>query len=441
LREVGRFCKFVKRNFRALFPGVKRRRPVTIEQYLQVSNASPAVKAAIKRADAKLVEMGVGFDTPIPKSLAKRWASRKLFVKVENNLYDSEQGRKDKAPRGIQAASAPFIARVGPAFVPIQNAVKASWGLNHAVCFTSGVSAVDIGSYLDVEGQVFENDVTSWDASICQQLCQLEVWLARRLGAPRTVIDLMNANVNVRGWTTHGLKYWGPGTRKSGDPYTSLFNSILNGLMHMYCIVRSGVSLDTALRSVRMCVQGDDNIMVYPRWMRPRFDLLLKLGFKADCIHRPSLATAEFCSCRFFRHAGGWVLGPKLGRVMCKVGHFVDLPLSLDRLAVLRGVALGFLAAASYVPGLCNLVQAILMLTAGVQAHFLSAWMRDYSMKFESVEMDDSSRLANLFMDYEYYGVDTREVTCPKAIGGGFGVLSLALFDRDTSGPKSIFRV
>lgn len=434
---VSDFCGFVRKFHRMLFPGIHKRKAVSLDVYLKASNASPAVKAAIQRAGAKLQSLGITQDSILDSEFLRKASTRKAFVKVENNLYNTPVGIKDKAPRLIQGARPEFIALVGPAFYSIQSAIKECWSTNFMACFTSSVTAVQIGEYLNVPGQVFENDVSSWDASICTQLCELEVWLAKRFGAQRAVVDLMIANIKTHGRTTHGLTYSVNGTRKSGDPYTSCMNSVLNGLLHIYCFWKAGISVDTLRKSLRMCVQGDDNIMVYPKWMKPRFNLLLDLGFKSDNLYRKSLLEAEFCSNRFYVHDGGYVLGPKIGRVLSKFGHFSDLPVHLDVLGVLRGVAMGYKHCASYVPGLGQLMNQVINDTSGHLEIFPKIY--DFKVEYVEVSVSKEKRIINYYRDLCYYKLDTSGLKMPR-----FGQLLShwkfeVLFDRDTDGPKALF--
>jgi hypothetical protein len=412
--EVQRFIKWVKVNFRELFPGFRWHWPASDESYLRNSNASPSVKAAVRRAMDRLHARGIFHDSVLNRVQLYKWTTRKAFIKMENNCYVCPEGVENKPPRLIQGAQPEFIALVGPTFMTIQAEVKRVWGGDFPIKFTSGVSARDCAQHVNVPAWlVFENDVSSWDASMCEGLGELECWLAKQFGAGRAVLDLMKANINTHGVTTHGCVYSIRGTRKSGDPYTSVFNSIINGLMHVYCICRgrraaaeplgdrqvnasiprslpvlvSIIGVSEALRIVRMLVQGDDNLLVHHPNYRPDFSLLLKLGFKADNIYRKHLMLAEFCSCYMYRLKDGALsFGPKLGRVLLKFLNFVRPPLHLDPLGMARGVALGFTGASMFVPGMRAVIDRILELTSGHEA--ILPKDEEYRMVFAKEEGD-----------------------------------------------------
>lgn len=427
--EVNRFCRWVKTNFCILFKGHWKCRPITVEQYLLKSNATPQVKASILRASQRLLEQGISHETKLSSKTLHRFSKRKAFIKTENNLYKTPNGEKMKAPRLIQGAQAEFIALVGPMFVPIQHMIKTIWDGSNGIMFTCGKTNVEIGKYLDFPGKVFENDVSSWDASICRPLCELEVFMARKFGATKIVLDLMNANISTHGSTTHGFKYSVDGTRKSGDPYTSLFNSILNALIHVYCFVRNGHDVSTVLSNVRMCVQGDDNIMIYNS-MSPRFNLILRLGFKSECINRRDLGEAEFCSARFYRANGSWVLFPKIGRVLAKLAYFVDPP-KCDLRQVLRGVAIGYQNCCC-IPGFKELQQLVARV-AGF-GPILIPKQEDFRITNAVCYCTEEEDIYNKYLNYNYYGVDVSEAVKQYPIG-----LSTVLFDRDTAGPQTLF--
>lgn len=453
--EVKMFIRWVKACFRELFPGFRWHWPATNEAYLRNSNASPSVKAAIQRAMTKLAERGVTHSSVLSRSELYKWTTRKAFVKMENNCYKTPWGVVDKPPRCIQGAQPEFIALVGPTMMTIQAELKRIWGKQFSLMFTSGVSAVDCASHVDIPGWVvFENDVSSWDASICEDLCRLEVWLAKQFGAGRAVLDLMSANINTHGFTTHGARYKIKGTRKSGDPYTSLMNSILNTLMHIWAFVRKAcpdkterqksfgfADVSDLLRKVRVIVQGDDILVVFHPSLKPDFHVLWLLGFKADNIYRKHIMHAEFCSCYVYRLADGRAcFGPKLGRVLGKFLCFVCPPVHEYPLAMARGVALGFANAACYVPGLQFVVDRILALTDGSEV--VKPRFEEYRMLFPEAKGDVGCN--NYWSDLRYGRVHAPDGYFAKfwrkvKFGDCLDVQCHEWpFCRETAGPQSV---
>jgi hypothetical protein len=459
--EMQRFCKWVKTvGLSVLMPTFKKHWPASFSSYIRHSNASPAVKAAVQRARSKLDLEGITEQSVLSRTQLYKWTQRKAFIKMENNLYCTPLGINWKPPRLIQGAQPEFVALVGPTFMTIQAEIKRCMSINDQFVFTSGISSIDAASHVNIPGwNIFENDVSSWDASMDVELSKLECWIAEELGAGRAVVDLMKSNVKTHGFTTHGCKYSIPGTRKSGDPFTSCFNSLINALMHLYCFVkgqaeRKGKCMNDraaihwltfeCLCLVRMLVQGDDDLAVYHPSLRPRFDLLLKLGFKADNIHRNSIMEAEFCSCHIFRLKDGRLsFGPKMGRLLMKFLSFIEPPLHESPLSMARGVAIGHYPSASFIPGLKAVLDRVLVLTANVKA--VKPKNDEYKMKFESaegLEIDNT-----YFMDQRYGNFPMRETFRKFWQTAEFGSdLSLCnyhrvMFNKDSIGPTELTRL
>jgi len=446
LREMASFVKFVKKNFKHLFPRHKKRRSFGIDQYLDNSNASPGVKQAIRRAHDELEARGITEDSSLSYNELYKMTTRKSFVKVEVNLYNSPAGYKNKAPRLIQGATPEFIALVGPAFMAIQQEIKRIWGKKHFVWFTSGAKSKELADYItEFESwKIFENDVSSWDASMHEELGKLEVWIAKQFGARRAVLDLMTANIHTHGVTSKGVKYKVKGTRKSGDPYTSLFNSVINGLIHLYCLHKSGVPVTGFKDAVRMVVQGDDNLMRHPPQLQVDWSIIEKLGFKAENLYREDEYQAEFCSSRLYPvddGKNGFCFGPKLGRVLNKLLCFTNPPKNEHPMAIARGVAMGMREMASYVPHLGVVVDSLLAQTEGHEA--ISVKQESWRMNY-SFQKPDMSRYP--YAMSSVYGLDTSDQKMltkqlsQLKIGGSIGTPFInCLFDKDTSATKVLY--
>ena len=371
---VGGFVRWVKRHYREVFPKLSKLglvKELPFSEYIRKSNAAPGVKKQLIRTHAELDEQKITSETPLNRAQVKKWTVRKSFVKVENLCYRSPAGVLNKAPRLIQGAQPEFICLVGPWIAALQEKVKRDWNANNFICFTSSVSNLKAAQQLtSVSGTVLEDDVSAWDASYGQYLCELEVWLCEQWGVPVATQQLMRANINTRGATPHGVTYVGGAMRKSGDPYTSLFNSVMNGLLHLYIYCQHyGVSVAGARLSLRMLVQGDDNAMTFRQVVNlpPFQNMMLQLGFKAEAIFRPCLGLVQFCSMRLTRCGEGWVFVPKAGRVISKLGFFVNPP-DIDPLILVRGTALGLWEGCHQHPLMAAFLGRLLELTKGVEA-------------------------------------------------------------------------
>jgi len=335
------FIFFCHENLYKLIPRVKLE-PVTIDHYLKESNAQPSVKNAIRKTRLRMEADGVDYNTRLDQKSLYKYTTRKSFVKVENLNYGSKCGVLEKAPRLIQGARPEFIAWVGPFFTTLQKYFAQCLNGSKGVMFTSGISNVEAANFImQGPGHLFENDVSAWDSSVHPLWCIFEGVIAKLYGAPRLVVDLMMANVDTHGVTSQGFKYKVPGTRKSGDPFTSVFNSILNAMMHLFilCTV-TGKKFDLIVKQCRMLVMGDDNLMRVPVKINFK-DHCLQLGFKSTGCYRSQFYEAEYCSSILVPCSKGYCFIPKPGKMLAKFGYFVDPPLYMDPSVLLFGVVNG----------------------------------------------------------------------------------------------------
>jgi len=443
--EMSHYCDWVKSNLSVLIPGWRKCRPVPFAEYVRRSNASVSVKTTLIRTKLALDAAGIGTDM-VPQGVAHKWTTRKSFVKVENNLYLSPAERltgKPKAPRLIQGASPEFICLMGPITMAVQDMIKKSWNKTNWAYFTSGATNAEVGKYVaDGGGLIQEDDVSSYDSSICSAICELEAWLMEKLGATPLQLQLFRANISTHGWTSRGIRYKVDGTRKSGDPWTSVFNSLLNGCMHLWAYVRlSGIGVRTAVKHYRIVVQGDDSLARHPGVKLDFKSMLAKLGFECICIYRSSLYDAEFCNSLVYQTVKGPIMGPKVGRVLAKLGYFNNPPLRAAPKSILRGIALGFQQVAKFVPLLMPLVDRLLRITQGHKAVFTAD--NEWQMKMCGAE---GLEIENLFLMKRRYDLSHRQLAdmassistweLGQDISGGFFPLVL---DRDTDARKAIF--
>jgi len=338
----------------------------------------------------------------------KKWTKRSAFVKVEGNIYRSDQGRKIKASRLIQGAQPEYIAMLGPWFAALQKSIKKDWSKDNFICFTSGVSMKEAADLLVNSGltEILEDDIGKFDASIHKEWCKFEVWLAKYFGAPRVILDLMVSNIKTHGTTSTGCVYSVEGTRKSGDPFTSLFNSILNGIMHLYIYCKeNNISVCSAKNSLCMLVQGDDNALVHGvgsvkiNWKAHMLDF----GFESVATYKKNWSMLEFCSNRMYPCDEGYVFAPKVGKVIAKLGYYTNPPhpRTVNLRGMVKGTALGLYNAAYVVPPLRAYLDRILELTEGTEA--VMCKLEEWKMLGVKCEPNVETMLAlNTVYDWDY---------------------------------------
>jgi hypothetical protein len=436
--------EWAKTNHKSLFPNVHYVSSLSFDAYLLGSNASPSVKRILRKTYDRMKEDGHDEESILTKCLKYRWTSRSSFVKVENNLYCSPAGVTLKAPRMIQGAQPEYICIVGPWIAALQILLKRRWGSDNFLCFTSGLSAKALADAIDKPNWLkLEDDLGKFDTSIRRPWCEYEVWLCEKFGAPRAVLDLMSANISTHGHTHHGITYKVDGTRKSGDPFTSLFNSVINGIAHLYLYCKyTNKTVEQAKESIVMILQGDDNVLTHAEKRQfPWQKGMATLGFDSKAMYREE-DTVEFCSNRLYRTTDGLVFGPKPGKVLAKFGYIINPPLGVSRESLMRGVALGLQKQCNFIPPIKVVIDRVLDLTSNHKAVFCNKYM-EHKMKvskfYESTPEID-------YQLYEQYGWNTemqhqfKQIVATSVLGGDFNhPYAQLLFDRDTSGPQSIF--
>jgi hypothetical protein len=366
LRE---YCRWVRQNLRCLLPRVYKVNSMTFDNWVAQCGSSSAVKALYKRCRAELDDKGIDENTKLTREALWAMTTRSGFVKVENLLAAFGDLRSGKAPRLIQAAQLEMTVLTGPWMAAFQAVVQRRWNKNNNICFTSGVRADDAARLIDRPDFVFlEDDISAYDSSIDEQLLRLEVACCKACGAPAAVIDLMMTNIMTHGATGTGCVYSVRGTRKSGDTYTSVWNSLHNAFIHVFNMHRANpeMRLDDLLAGIFILVQGDDSLMAHWRGLkRPDWQkAMLELGFKAVATYREHLEDAEFCSCLVYGREGERCFAPKPGRVIAKFGHFVNPPVNVDPLSLLRGVCIGLMPTCRDVPPIRAVLERVMVLTA-----------------------------------------------------------------------------
>jgi hypothetical protein len=274
--------------------------------------------------------------------------------------------------------------------------------------------------------------------------------LCKAFGAPRAVLDLMTANIKTHGATPHGWSYKCDGTRKSGDPYTSLMNSIINGLSHLYLYCKwTGRSVGSARRSLKMLVQGDDNLMRhFERQKFPFQEGMAGLGFESEAFYRSDVDQVEFCSSRIYLTNNGYVFGPKPGKVLAKFGYIVNPPANVSQGSMMRGIALGLQRQVNFIPPLKVVVDRVLKLTEGSVAYvprgfkFTPFDLVEDTMKISKPHESTVDVMFNL--ETNYYWSNTHQEKFEEQVNNlefGDSIRGIAdlLLDRDTGGPQDIF--
>lgn len=434
---------FAKKHHEEFFPKMHKVVAVAWDEYILRTNASPSVKAALERTMLELHKQGINAHSRLTSAVIHKYTKRGGFTKVENNLYRTPWGEFDKAPRLIQSGSLEYIALVGPWIMALQDLVKRRWNEEFNIMFTSGKTTEQTAEFITaVPGLKLEDDIGKFDTSVGVEWCNYEVWLATKFGAPLAVRQLMHANIKTHGTTTCGWKYKVPGTRKSGDPFTSVFNSIINGLSHAFLFCRaSGLTPKEARerRLLRMIVQGDDNVLVHaPGYTVDWVAGMAELGFESVALYRQHYEDIEFCSSRLYDVGGKYVFGPKPGRVLAKLGYIIDRPAGVSPESMVRGIAMGLRNQCNHIPPVRVVIDRLLELTSGHKAYYKSEFVEH---KMTSGRLYECNSDIALSLDRTYGWSPTHQAqfaakVATMQLGDDYsGTHVELLFRRDTSGP------
>jgi len=220
-----------------IFPGIEKVKSLDFETWISRVGSRPSVIRMYHEAWESLKQLGITQFTKLDLQQLKTYTKRSCFIKVENLLYRTKEGLLKKAPRMISGASPYFVVLVGPWIMALQDALKESWNEDHFITTACGKSGEDIGRWAwkhRLRRYYIEDDISKFDSS-CQRDClKFEHQLYQSFGAPVAVNQLIYANIRTNAKTRFGIRYYTPDGRKSGDPYTSLGNGIINAIMHLY---------------------------------------------------------------------------------------------------------------------------------------------------------------------------------------------------------------
>jgi hypothetical protein len=229
--------------------------------------------------------------------LTRRDERCNLFVKDE--LYLGKLPNTFK-PRMIWSPSDLIIAKFSPFFHQLSKHLSRVYNVDNNVLYASGITPSDLGTWVEEKCAQFpiitESDVSNWDGSIGPTMLSLEEYFLNTKvhGGP----DL--GELSRRWRNMDGIHFGSDGPdlrlnlsygRRSGDLWTSAFNTLINFLTTMY-VYQLGWNSAFALVAL-----GDDNILMRARdnTVNPG-ETYRRLGMKCEIIPRESVEDVGFCS-------------------------------------------------------------------------------------------------------------------------------------------------
>jgi len=222
-------------------------------------------------------------------------------------------------PRLIQGVSDEANVLLGPFILGLANHYKTRFG--YQICFASGRTAEEMGKWFDDMVQLLKplyflnNDFSKFDSTIHSAAIAFELWLYQRCGIGVSAAAIATAQLKTVGYTSCFM-YTRKATRKSGDPNTSLGNSILNAIVTISALLAAGAKWG----DFAIAVNGDDGFVLlrYKIDMEKFYACMARAGFvsKASLYPFCEIHMAEFCSASFWPTADGTVLALKPGKFL-----------------------------------------------------------------------------------------------------------------------------
>jgi hypothetical protein len=313
-------------------------------------------------------------------ALTRKELIQKAFVKREKRIaiVGLRKTKPNAAPRLIQGRSLGVKITTGPWTWSYSKKLKEVYNPRGLFLYAGGRSAEEVGSFygevprrsgpllirakccvsrlgsdLGVESLIIGArwnaiDCKRWDGTVSSSAMGALHKDYRKCGAPLETLRAYDDRVGTRiGVTRYGIKYTRTAQVSSGDGDTSGGNSRL----HL-------VLLEACPYVLAAVVSGDDALVytAHPSLVCAQY---VSGGLKP--VPAPDI---DFCSGLFYPTECGFVLGPKIGRVLAKTFMCMHkLPGSY--LAWLRGVCMSLRKSTSFIPILRVVVSRFLELTEG----------------------------------------------------------------------------
>lgn len=232
------------------------------------------------------------------------------------------------------------------------------------------VSAYERAARVDTSVFFLSIDHRRFDARVPVPALKKLLAVQRSCGAPSAVVEVHSKRYRKKGFTPARVFYECDGEVGSGDGDTSCGDDIINRIATAGVLgCQAWLTDDSPVSTISM---SDDLSAVMPasvlrelggpEGLKQRY---AKHNFEATIICGRSLFDVDVCSARLWPvEGGGWVLGPKPGRVLSKLfWSLSDIRTERGRRRHVRGVCLGMAKNAGHVPVLRAVVSRLLFLT------------------------------------------------------------------------------
>jgi hypothetical protein len=239
--------------------------------------------------------------------------------------------------------------------------------LNENWAYDCGMSAEELGRralFCFDYDHVYEIDVSNWDGSLIPEMLDLEIWFVENC-APALPDRWDEIKRNWHNTTVKGEKgmfFKSNHGRKSGDNWTSQFNSLLN-----LCIASFVFGMDTFCTA-----KGDDGFLgtnsdiTVPQIV----EAYAELGMTVKVKEVDHVANLGYCSGTFWPvHGDKWKWGVNPFRVLSKLGMNLHRHSKKTHKRLLLGTAISLQPIASHVPFIGPLIDQIVV--SGAHNHIV----------------------------------------------------------------------
>jgi hypothetical protein len=411
---------FKQNHFKQLFPDFETdMRPVSFTDFNESGNFPVATKIANQKAHSILSA------TRPSTRMVSKYAKFRAFIKKEKQFKCTIFGLdENNRPRCIQACSPYASVSTGRWMKTFQQYLHNAWRGN--LLFAAGLNAEQLSEWFSsrvARTAVFiEDDFTLYDSTFSVEAHDLCLRLFQKAGMEKNSPwgwAIRKEQVMAPGVGRLGHCYQVDGTMRSGVADTCLSNSIINALVHYFCLHEANphLSLSYLLANVSMVVLGDDNLMMLPPGIKYNgladgirdFGLIPKLSVRKDSDEVVFLNMRPYPT-----DTPGLVrFAPRIGRLCARLGFSVEK--QPDPRAYLHAVAKAFVKSCNHVPILRELMQSILDHTScaktRVSANRIhSELTRQEKYNVHSTSAAESGKLTKQFI-YKVYGLTPRALS------------------------------
>lgn len=307
------------------------------------------------------------------KRLKMKHNEYQAFVKKE--IYLKEKFK----PRMIWCCPDIILAKFSYFFHDLTKNIKSYWDSTGRILYTSGKTPSEVGRFvasMEEHPLITESDVSNWDGSMLHCYLLLEKYLLSKVqGAPEELPMLLNFWADQVAKSKSGkVKVKSVHGRRSGDLWTSVFNTLLNILFTRFCFENP--------KDWKIIVQGDDNgfSCVTNTTVEDVKKKYAELGLKCEIIVRARAQDMTFCSGRLWKVDGSLKWGNSPFRTLAKFGlNHNNLDKKLYK-RLLYGTAKSLLPTCGHVP----IVQAIMRaVVSSAESIGLTPYYADKDLKYK----------------------------------------------------------